>query len=186
MNKVFTSYISLLYSVQRNIEWSADFPLFGLVTTHADIDIWSDLNPKYLRIPLPDYVYLIFSSPLPPNSLFNQVDTRYEYESVHGKTFLIRGPVLCLSWPVKFCLQGYLSFLALSWGLCCMAPLATRGQVHSLLTSLWQPGQFRYVLGNKLMLGLDVLLVKSGYAHLISDSKDSVLNQKWRLQPGVA
>ena len=95
MNKVFTSYISLLYSVQRNIEWSADFPLFGLVTTHADIDIWSDLNPKYLRIPLPDYVYLIFSSPLPPNSLFNQVDTRYEYERVHGKTFLIRGPVLC-------------------------------------------------------------------------------------------
>ena len=77
MNKVFTSYISLLYSVQRNIEWSADFPLFGLVTTHAGIDIWSDLNPKYLRIPLPDYVYLIFSSPLPPNSLFNQVDTRY-------------------------------------------------------------------------------------------------------------
>ena len=31
----------------------------------------------------------------PPNSLFGQVDTRYEYESVHEKTFLIRGPVLC-------------------------------------------------------------------------------------------
>ena len=54
-----------LYCVQRNTEWSSDFLLFGLVTAHADTNIWSDPYPKYLRTRLPESVYLIFPSPLP-------------------------------------------------------------------------------------------------------------------------
>ena len=90
----FIHYIVL----QRNIEWSSDFLLFGLVTTHADINIWSDFEPKYLRIPLPDRVYLFFPSPLLPTRYLTKLMPGM---SVRGKTFLIRGSVLCLSWPVK-------------------------------------------------------------------------------------
>ena len=65
------------------------------MTAHADTNIWSDAYPKYLRTRLPESVLSRLSFSIAPGSTFNQVYTGHE--SVQVKTFLIQGPVLCLS-----------------------------------------------------------------------------------------